>query len=122
MDERSEPRFGVDKPVTVVLLGVSPDRLYGKVKNIASKGLALEMPVPVRPGAALKIELPDAMVLGEAVYCRGEGSTWLVGVKLDQVLCGLASLNRSCQDLQEEPPHSPPVPGGRHNCATSCCR
>jgi hypothetical protein len=49
----------------------------------------------VEPGAALQIEIEDAVVLGEAIYCRSEHDGYYIGVELDQVLVGLTELGRN---------------------------
>jgi len=49
----------------------------------------------VEPGAALQIEIDDAVVLGEAIYCRPEPDGFFLGVELDQVLVGLTELGRN---------------------------
>jgi hypothetical protein len=49
----------------------------------------------VEPGAALQIEIDDARVLGEAIYCRTEHDGYFIGVELDQVLVGLTELGRN---------------------------
>jgi hypothetical protein len=49
----------------------------------------------VEPGAALQIEIDDAVVLGEAIYCRSEQDAYYIGVELDQVLVGLTELGRN---------------------------
>lgn len=92
INQRSEVRFEVDQAVTVTLLGAEPRRCPGRVKDASDRGLAVELPVPVAVGAALEIDLPDAMVLGEAVYCRQSGNSWIIGVRLDQALTGLANI------------------------------
>jgi hypothetical protein len=83
----------------VTLLGTGQPRQSARVKNASGRGLAIEMNGPVAPGTALKIELADAIVLGEAVYCRPGTEAHLVGVELDQVLCGLSELGRRLQEL-----------------------
>ncbi len=102
MEQRREPRFTTDQPVTVTVLGPCEQRHEAKVKNASGRGLALEMPEAVAPGTALKIELDDSVVLGEAVYCRREPESHLIGVELDQVLCGLTELGRKLQEFATE--------------------
>jgi hypothetical protein len=99
MEQRREPRFEIDQPVAVTLLGGREIPLRARVKNASGRGVALEVDAPVSPGTALKIVLDDAVVLGEAVYCRKSGSSHLIGVELDQMLCGLAELGRKLQEF-----------------------
>jgi PilZ domain len=103
MEQRREPRFEADQAVAVTLLGETELKHSARVKNASGRGLALEMCSPVAPGTALKIEFDDAVVLGEAVYCRGAKGQHLVGVELDQMLCGLTELGRKLQEFTGEP-------------------
>lgn len=99
MEQRREPRFEAEQEVAVTVLGECEVQQVAKVKNASGRGLALEMPGPVAPGAAIKIQFDDAVVLGEAVYCRRSPDACLVGVELDQVLCGLTELGRKLQEF-----------------------
>jgi hypothetical protein len=101
MEQRREPRFETDQPVEITVLGDLEVRLAARVRNASGRGLALETTEAVAPGTALRIDLDDAVVLGEAVYCRPGSGTHLIGVELDQVLCGLAELGRRLQEFAE---------------------
>ena len=100
MDQRREPRFAAHQPIRVTVLGKDGRTENAIVKNASRRGLAIELATPIPPSTALKFELEDAFVLGEAVYCRRQhDSCWLVGVELDQVLCGLSALGRKLQEF-----------------------
>jgi hypothetical protein len=95
MEQRREPRFEADRPVTVTVLTEPPTRLEARVQNASGRGLGLLIPEAVDPGAAIRIEIDDSMVLGEAIYCRHERDGHFIGVELDQVLVGLTELGRN---------------------------
>jgi hypothetical protein len=99
MDKRREPRLATDQFVNVTLLGDRETRLKARVLNSSGRGVGLSVPVPIVPGTALKIEIEDAVVLGEAIYCRTSGLTYFVGVELDQVLVGLTELARKLKEF-----------------------
>ena len=101
MDQRREPRFAANQSITVKLLGKDARTENATVRNASSRGLAITLPNPIAPATALKIEFEDSFVLGEAVYCRPESDSYLVGVELDQVLCGLSALGRKLQELAD---------------------
>jgi len=103
MEQRAETRFAIDQPVAVVLLGGQEFRETARVTNVSAAGLQLMLDRHVPAGSAIKIELDNSLALGEVVYCRTEGSHSLVGIKLEQVLNGLAELNRTLMELAEEP-------------------
>ena len=95
MDQRCEPRFEVDRSVTVTVLTEPETRFQARVRNASGRGLGLLIPDAVRPGAAVRIEIDDSVVLGEAIYCRRECDGHFVGIELDQVLVGLTELGRN---------------------------
>ena len=95
MDQRREPRFEVDQPVAVTVLCEPQTRIAARVKNASGRGLGLVTAAPLPPGAALRIEIQDAIVLGEAIYCREDPEGHFIGVELDQVLVGLTELARN---------------------------
>jgi hypothetical protein len=99
MNQRRETRVPADHVVTdqsvaVTLFGEPDIRLRGRVRNISGRGIGLEMEVPVAAGTALKVELDDALLLGEVIYCRPNESVFYVGVELEHSLCGLGELSR----------------------------
>lgn len=86
MESRQHPRFEVDQEVTVTLLGALEITFRGVVVNASGKGLCLRSSQQLAPGAAVKIELTDMLVLGEVVYCRRQGEDHCMGITLDQAL------------------------------------
>jgi hypothetical protein len=94
MEQRREPRFQADQRVMVEVLSDSPVRIAAKVKDASGRGLGISATAPIPPGAAIRIEIEDAVVLGEAIYCRNDQGSYFVGVELDQVLVGLTELGR----------------------------
>src|SRR5262249_49671178 len=110
MEKRQEPRFAADQPVVVTVLGDHETRHPARIRNASGGGLAIDVPVPIAPGTALKIELEDSMVLGESVYCRGGSGPYLLGVQLDQVLCGLIELRRRLQEFAPAEPSGREIP------------
>jgi hypothetical protein len=104
MNQRREPRFVTDQSVVVTVLGDHEMQHIAKIRNASGRGLSIEIPSPVPPGAAIKIESQDSILLGEAVYCKGGQGPYLVGVELDQVLCGLTELGRRLQEFATDAP------------------
>jgi hypothetical protein len=102
MEQRRETRLVLDQTVKITVLGGPEIPRAAKVKNASGRGLGLEMLFPVGIGSALKIELPDAVLLGEAMYCRGENGTYYVGVELEHALWGLSELSRTFQAFSDE--------------------
>ncbi len=101
MEQRREPRLAINRSVAVTVLGGKPQQFTATVKNASGRGLALQTSEAIPPGSALKIDIDDAIVLAEAVYCHSGDGGHLVGVELDQVLCGLAELGKRLQEFAE---------------------
>jgi hypothetical protein len=102
MQQSNNTRLVLDQTVKLTILGDPEIRRTAKVKNTSGFGLGVEMAYPVGVGAALRIELNDAVLLGEAMYCRAEKSSYYVGIELLQGLCGLSELSRAVQAFTEE--------------------
>jgi hypothetical protein len=107
MEQRREPRFVADQPISVTVMGQCDARYVGIVKNASGRGLGLELPVCVPPGTALKIELDNSMILGEAVFCRPQNGAYFVGVELREALRGLSELAEIVKGFSEEERESP---------------
>src|SRR4051794_33686010 len=102
MEQRREPRFRSDQPVVVTVLSEPIVRLDGRVKNASGRGLGVVTREPVQPGAAIRIDLEDSMVLGEAIYCRSDRDGHFIGIELDQMLVGLTELGRTLSGFAAE--------------------
>jgi len=103
MEQRAEVRFGIDQPVEITLLEGEQYCGTARVKNVSQKGVQLEVDRIVPIGSPLKIEVENAMALGEVMYCQVEGKTILIGVKLEHVINGLAELSRVLMEFTETP-------------------
>lgn len=101
MGTREEMRVAVDKPVVLTVLRDPELRLPGRVKDASPHGLGIYTGEPVPPGSPIKIEIGDALFLGEAVYCRALNPGCLIGVRFTQVLSGLAALGKMARDFDE---------------------
>ncbi|HEY1497184.1 MAG TPA: PilZ domain-containing protein [Candidatus Solibacter sp.] len=94
MNQRREMRIQANQCVAITLFGEPDIRLWGRIRNISGRGIGLEMEGPVAAGTAIKVELDDALLLGEVIYCRPDQSAFYVGVELEHALCGLSELSR----------------------------
>jgi hypothetical protein len=107
MDTRQQPRFETDQEVTVTLLGNAPFVVSGRVVNFSGKGICVRSPRALPPGAPLKIEFSDTLLLGEVVYCRGNDETYDVGITVEQALYHTRDLAALAQTLLD---------GGNRSC------
>jgi hypothetical protein len=65
----------------------------------------------ISAGTAIRIELEDSLLLGEAMYSRSLPDGYFVGVQLEQALSGLRELRRQAQQYREQSEEDPvPTP------------
>ncbi len=86
MEPRQEPRFETDQEIAVTLLGIVEAVFPARIVNLSGKGMCLQTSQSLVPGAAVKIELADTLVLGEVIYCRPQEPGYQVGIALEQAL------------------------------------
>ena len=92
MNQRRDARFQIDQAIQITVFGLPDIQVRARVKNLSGRGVGLELEQPLVIGAALKIPLDDAILLGEVIYCRAQGGGYYVGRELEQALFGLADL------------------------------
>ena len=102
MDKRCQPRFATEQTVAITTLGEHHRRQMAKVKNTSESGLGLLVDTEIRAGTALRIELEDAILLGEVMYCRPVEGKHFVGVQLEQMLRGLSELHERSRVFEEQ--------------------
>lgn len=102
MNQRRDSRFQTDQPIQITVFGLPDIQVQAKVKNISGRGVGLEVERPLAIGAALKIPLDDAILLGEVIYCRAQGGGYYVGIELEHALFGLADLAVALRSFSDE--------------------
>jgi PilZ domain len=106
MNQRRELRIETEQSVWVTIFGEPDIHVRACIKNVSARGVGLQLQDPVAVGAALKITLDDALLLGEVIYCRDDEASFYVGVELEHSLCGLRDLAAalgSCADSTSSP-------------------
>ncbi len=91
----------MDHPVVVAVLDGRESRRNARIRNASSWGFAVEMQNPVAPGAMVRIEMEDGIVLGKASYCREVAGSYYIGVKLEQPRQSLSNLAAALDELDE---------------------
>ena len=99
MEQRRDLRYESGQPVEVTLLGEPETRIQGRIRNVSGRGVGIEVGQPVRIGTALRIDIPDTMLLGEVMYCRQDPAGYYLGVELEHALHGLMALSASIEEL-----------------------
>ena len=102
MERRQEPRLKIDRRVTVkvTVLGSEGLELPGELVNLSGKGAALLLDRALPLDAAVRIDIDDAVLLGEVRWCRGEGAVFTVGLSVEHWLPNLKELARMMYEIR----------------------
>ncbi len=106
MDKRREERFAADQDVTIAILGERPSRQKGRIRNTSGSGLGIVVETEIPAGTAVRIELADAILLGEVMYCRPSPTGNFLGIQVEQALRGLEELSRRFRSFEDRPADS----------------
>lgn len=104
MDKYRESRYSAQQAVTVTILSGEPSTHSATIKDCSGTGMALDMPAPVTPGAAIQIAFDDQLLLGEAIRCSGEADRFVVDVQLHTKLSQLSRLAEMVDRFSEGEP------------------
>lgn len=99
-DQRQTQRHESNRPVIVSVLGAASQIFHGELRNVSEGGAQILLDQPVRYASLVTIDYDDNRLLGEVVYCQKERANWLVGIRVEHALLGLATL-ASIADGQE---------------------
>ena len=62
--QRKHPRFDVDTPAAVTILGAEDGPIAARVGDFSQSGLKLRLPVPITSGETLRIEIGEEVFVG----------------------------------------------------------
>ena len=87
MHRRKEPRFEVNKSVSIRVLAASPGTSLGhlvdaSIIDFSGNGMRLRLQYPVPCGASVEIIDKDTIILGTACHCAPQDAAYLVGVRI----------------------------------------
>jgi hypothetical protein len=86
VEKRREVRYRTFEEVEVCILDAESPRLHGILRDVSRSGLRMELSLPVKAGAHLEVVLHNqAIIFGEARYCRGSAHTYQVGVAIEDI-------------------------------------
>lgn len=73
--------------------------------------MRVRVPRPVPAGTAIRVEVEDQILLGEACYCQSLlGGQYAIGLQLEQSLNNLEDLSRLVKALRGGEPVAEPAP------------
>jgi hypothetical protein len=99
-DQRQSQRHQLSQPATVSVLGSANQSFHGEIRNVSEGGTQVLLDQPVPYASLVTIDYGDNRLLGEVVYCQKEQSNWLVGIRVEHAMLGLAAL-ASIADAQD---------------------
>jgi PilZ domain len=91
-DQRQAQRHQLNQSVIVSVLGTASQILHGEIRNVSEAGTQIRLGQPLRYASLVTIDYDDNRLLGEVVYCEKEQVGWLVGIRVEHALLGLATL------------------------------
>src|SRR4051812_31107775 len=91
-DRREDRRHQLDQSATVTVLGSANEILHGEIRNISNGGVQIRLDQPVRYASLVAIDYDDNRLLGEVVYCEKAQAGWLVGIRVEHALLGVATV------------------------------
>lgn len=105
-DQRAIPRTAVDLPATLQVLG-SGVQANGpatgvRIVDASPVGMRVETGMAIPAGRAVRVDLGDAMILGESCYCvptENPGRGYYVGIVVEQCLTDLSGLQHLIRAL-----------------------
>ncbi|MCC6294463.1 MAG: PilZ domain-containing protein [Bryobacterales bacterium] len=94
MERRAEARLPWNAPIRITVLS-SPPRHYDAVLvNVSGRGARLRLNQPLDCDLPVRIDLENALLLGEVCYCATDGDAYGVGILLEHSLLNLAEVVR----------------------------
>jgi c-di-GMP-binding flagellar brake protein YcgR len=103
MERRKEARSGINREVTLTVLGEADGRPFQAVAvEMSGSGMRILSPTAVPYQAAVKVEAGDVLLLGEVIRVQASDGGHMLAVKLRHSLDSLSDLHRLHQALQWE--------------------
>ena len=109
MERRNKLRFEVHQPISAKVLTKEGEGqlVQGILENISGSGLRMVTETPLASGTALRIDLPDSMILAEVRYCAPieahaltpKIARYSLGLEMNQVLTDMGELGRLMQGI-----------------------
>jgi hypothetical protein len=86
VEKRRETRYEICEEVEVSILEMPVRCMPGVLRDVSRSGFRIELTEPVVAGARLEVVLRNqAIIFGEARYCRNSAGTYQVGVVIEDI-------------------------------------
>jgi hypothetical protein len=91
-DQGQEQRYQRSQSATVSVLGTVCQALRGEVRNVSNGVAQIRLDQPLRYASLVSVDYDENRLLGDVVYCLKDQTGWLVGIRVEHALLGLATL------------------------------
>ena len=86
LELRREPRFAVNDPVHLTVVGLNGyPRLQGRVSSVSRSGVAVTIPSRIPAGTAAIIEMSGLVLSGQIRYSKKSADGYRTGVSIETV-------------------------------------
>jgi hypothetical protein len=109
-ERRREIRLTTEMAVTITPLDDGRGPMAATIVNASGNGVLLRAAQPVPPGAAVRIEGSDMLLLGEVCRCEPGDGEARVAVQIHHSLMGLMNLEKLNRNLMGEAGDRQPQP------------
>jgi len=106
MERRTEERYEVRFETKVTATGQAA---LGRVSNISSSGISVDLPFQLAAGEAVQLEMADSTIYGHVIYSQPLDEAFRTGIHASRVALGGTSLSSLLQKTLLE--SMPLVPG-----------
>ena len=101
MERRRDVRVRLNQAVRVTCLSANC-HMQGRAADLSLRGIRILIPARLAVGDPVRIEIEDALLLGEVCYCQPYDRGFMIGVQIDQALNGLSELAHLHQTLLQD--------------------
>ena len=98
-ERRSEDRIETNYPASLSLLSEDSGAIPTLIVEISGSGLKIELNLPLEPGALVRVNHQDSLLLGEVVWCSGDRVPYLAGIRIEHSLLNLTRIQSLARDF-----------------------
>jgi hypothetical protein len=91
-ERRRDKRTEIDCPASLYLLSEDSGPLPTQIVDVSVSGMEIETNSPLKPGALVRMNVPGSLILGEVVWCNGEGLHYSAGIRIEHSLVNLTQI------------------------------
>lgn len=90
------------RQVRLTILGDEETPLSARLEDVSGRSALLRIPRRVPLNVAVRVDLDDALLLGEICYCSPINEDFRIGLVIDQTLTGIEDILALSRALMDE--------------------